>query len=67
MTINPLSRGTNQQIHLILLYDNIFQSFDDSLLAGTILIDLQKEFDTINHDILLQKLGITGFCDDAVK
>ena len=32
-----------------------------------ILIDLQKAFDTINHDIFLKKLSITGFSDHTVK
>ena len=32
-----------------------------------ILIELQKAFDTINHDILLKKLDITGFSDHTVK
>ena len=32
-----------------------------------ILIDLQKAFDTINHNILLEKLKAIGFCDDTVN
>ena len=32
-----------------------------------ILIDLQKAFDTINHDIVLKKLSIIGFSDHTVK
>ena len=30
----------------------IVKDFDDSLLTGMFLIDLQKAVDTINHDIL---------------
>ena len=37
------------------LTDKIVASFDSGLLTGMILIDLQKAFDTINHDILLKK------------
>ena len=38
------------------LPDNILKGFDEGLLTGMILIDLQKRFDTINHKALLQKL-----------
>ena len=31
------------------------------------MIDLQKEFDTINHEILLKKLGNIIFSDHTVK
>ena len=32
------------------LADKIFTKFDSVLLIGIILIDLQKTFDTINHE-----------------
>ena len=32
------------------------KGFGDGLVTGMILIDLQKAFDIINHDILLKKL-----------
>ena len=32
-----------------------------------ILIDLQKAFVTIDHNILLEKLKVIGFCDDTVN
>ena len=39
---------------LSFLNDKILKGFDDVLVTGMILIDLQKAFDTINHDILLK-------------
>ena len=38
------------------LTDNVLKEFDDGLLTGVILIDLQKAFDTIDYEILLHKL-----------
>ena len=52
---------------LSFLNDKILKAFDDSLMTGIVLIDLQKGFDTINHDILLKKLSIIGFSDHTVK
>ena len=52
---------------LSILNDKISKSFDDGLVTGMILIDLQKAFYTINYDILLKKLGIIGFSDHTVK
>ena len=52
---------------LSILNDKISKSFDDGLVTGAILIDFQKAFDTINHDMLLKKLSIIGFSDHTVK
>ena len=52
---------------LSFLNDKILKGFDDGLVTGMILIDLQKAFDTINHDILSKKLSIIGFSDHTVK
>ena len=46
---------------LSFLNDKIPKGFDQGLITGMILIDLQKAFDTIDHDILLQKLYAIGF------
>ena len=49
------------------LNDKILKGFDNSLLTGMVLMDLQKAFDTIAHNILLEKLKAIGFCDDTVN
>ena len=35
-------------------------------MTGMILIDLQKAFVTIDHDILLKQVSITGFANHAI-
>ena len=49
------------------LNDKILKGFDQGLITGMILIDLQKAFDTIDHDILLQKLYAIGFSKHSVN
>ena len=49
------------------LNDKILKGFDKGLMTGMILIDLQKAFDTIDHDVLLQKLYAISFSKHAVN
>ena len=51
---------------LSFLNDKILKGLDKGLFRGTILIDLQKAFDTINHEILLGNLYAIGFYEKAV-
>ena len=48
------------------LHDKILKGFDKGLMTGMILIDLQKAFDTIDHDILLKKLSAIGFSNHTI-
>ena len=43
---------------LSFLNDKISKGFDSGLYTGLILIDLQKAFDTIDHEILLEMVYI---------
>ena len=49
------------------LTNKILTGFDSGLLTGMILIDLQKAFDTINHDILPKKMASLGFSNHSIK
>ena len=40
--------------------------FESGIHTGMILIDLQKTFDTINHEILIKKTEFLGFSKDAI-
>ena len=52
---------------LSFLNDKILKGFERGLITGMILIGLQKAFDTIDHDILLQKLYAIGFSNHSVN
>ena len=41
--------------------------FDEGLLTRMILIDLQKAFDAVNHEILLKKREAIGFLDKCIR
>jgi len=49
------------------LSNKVLTSFDQGMLTGMILIDLQKAFDTIDHEILLQKMKYLGFSEATIK
>ena len=45
----------------------ILKGFDKDLMTGMILIDLQKAFDTIDHDVLLQSFYALGFSKHTIN
>ena len=60
--------GKNNSTDFRLSYvtDKISKDFDSGLLTGMILIDLQKAFDTIDHNILLLKKPSLGFSREVI-
>ena len=59
----------SRPIDLVLsfLTDKILKSFDNGMYTGMILIDLQKAFDAINHEILLNKLLPIDFSKNTIS
>ena len=52
----------------LLYLDNKVQiGFEQGLMTGVILIDLQNAFDTIDHDILLEKTHCLGFSEPTIQ
>ena len=54
-------------LFLFFLTDKILKGFDEGLLTEKILIDLQKAFDAIDHEILLQKLKAIRFSKGTIQ
>ena len=48
------------------LTDKISKGFNAGLLTGVILIDLQKAFDTVDHNISLLKMLLLGFSHKVI-
>ena len=48
------------------LTDKINTRFEKGLFTGMVLIDLQKAFDTIDHQILLKKMKYLGFSKNTI-
>ena len=47
--------------------ENWKKALDNKSFEESVLMDLSKEFDTINHDLLFAKLHTYGFSNDSLK
>ena len=60
-------KGYNSQYALLSMIEKWKQYLDKNGHAGAVLMDLSKAFDTINHELLIAKLGAYGFNNNALK
>ena len=47
--------------------DTILKAMDNKMLTALLLLDLSKAFDSINHNILLQKLDCIGMSQSSLR
>ena len=53
-------RNHSTSLALLVLLDKIINSLENNEFAIGVFLDFSKAFDTVNHDILLQKLNFYG-------
>lgn len=59
--------GFSTDTALSYLCDKIKFNMDAGLYTGLVMLDLQKAFDTVDHNILLQKIKASGAKDNVVN
>ena len=59
-------KGFSTQQALLWLIERWKNTLNQNRYGGGILIDFSKVFDTINHDLLIAKLGVYGFDTESL-
>ena len=58
-------KGTATEDDIFKLTNELLKALNNKTLAGSIFCDLEKAFDSVNHDILLSKLSYCGISGKA--
>ena len=60
-------KGKSTSMALVTLIDNVTEALDKGECIIGVFLDFSKAFDTVDHDILLQKLTLYGIQDIMLK
>ena len=60
-------KGHSTYYALIKLIDSIYDSFNQNKYTLEVFTDLSKAFDTIDHNILIDKLNLYGIKNNSLK
>ena len=60
-------KGHSTDHALIKLIDSIYDSFNQNKYTLGVFIDLSKAFDTVDHNILTDKLNFSGIKNNSIK
>ena len=53
--------NNSTELAIITFYDRLLKNLAENKIACSIFLDFRKAFDSVNHEILLQKLYHYGF------
>ncbi len=59
--------GHSTIIAALLVTDDIINSLDSKKSCAALFVDLSKAFDSVDHNLLLQRLRSLGFSEAALK
>ena len=59
-------KGFSPETAITFFVDNIRKNMDSGLLTGAVYIDLKKAFNTVDQELLLNKLHLYGVCPEAL-
>lgn len=63
---NKKHHSTNHSTSIIHSNDFILSAMDDKELAASVFLDMSKAFDSLNHDLLINKLRQIGLSSEAI-
>ena len=65
--LSQVSEHSTRETALVNMIDLWLNAFDNGKMVGVVLVDFNKAFDLVDHNILLNKLEIYGIKNEALS